>query len=89
MADYCTICWKHLGLVGPRHLCVPRAKPDWLIAVEAKAAVVTNSKPPSVNSQASVPVGVNKSRHGKHRDPEAHRVHMREHMRKKRAGGSP
>jgi hypothetical protein len=78
MTDWCSICWANLALVGPRHRCVPRAKPDWIIAAEAKAGAVAKPAAP-VAKQTPKPVA--KRYAGRCRDAEKRRAYMRAYMR--------
>lgn len=100
MADYCPICGANIGLVGPRHRCVPRAKPDWIIAAEAKAGAAANAPEPAAAvasvSQSDVvnapdvtnsePPMTNATKVTyRYRDADKWRAYMRAYMAKRRS----
>ena len=85
MTDWCSICWASLALVGPRHRCVPRAKPDWIVEAEAKAGAVAKPEKSVAKPTPEVAEPVAKHYAGRYRDAEKRRAYMREYQRKRRA----
>ena len=72
---------RRIDLVSPRHRCVPRAKPDWIIATEAKTGVVAKPAAPVAKQAVEAPKPVAKHCAGRYRDAEKRKAYMRTYMR--------
>ena len=70
----------------PRLNCTVARRLAEVAARQAAPAVETLT---SALVETSKPAPVVETRHGRHRDPDAHRERMREHMRRKRGQAKP